>query len=446
MSMTQRHPPMSEAQHALFERACAQIDANRLKRLVADLVDIHSPTGAERPLAEFMRGHLAGMGLSASYQPITAQAGNVWGRLSGEGGGASLMLYAPLDTHLEANPADDVPWVGASMSRDMTVPASVRGDTVVGLGASNPKAMIAALTEAVNALVDAGARLPGDVLLACAGGGMPVVAPQRDHAGLSNGVMHLMTHGVTADFGLVLKPWDEVYYEHPGLCWFKVSVEGTLGYAGVPRGTPGFRSSILPAARLIEALEAWLPDYTAQHLSDQIEPQGWISGVRAGWPERPAFPSAVTEIYLDLRIGPQQTPAGMLAEFSVQMRDIMRRFPEIRARWEMIGSIPASRVDPDHWIVRSATRAWQHTHGGRPYPGAPRMSGQTDAAVMAKLGLPVVRLGFPWPGNAPQQTDCGEGLGGMGVVHVPDLIDPIKTVLYLIIDTCSRSRAEVGLT
>lgn len=449
MSEFQKTSALDAPRRALFERACQHIDAARLQRRLADIVDIHSPTGAEKPLAEFLREHLAAIGLHSACQPITPTSANVWGRLTGKGDGPSLMLYAPLDTHLEADASTDLPWAGPTLTSDMRVPGSVRGQTVVGLGASNPKCMIAALTEAVQALADAmretGEQLNGDLLLAFAGGGMPVCVPERAHSGLSSGVMHMLTHGVNADFGLVLKPWDEVYYEHPGLCWFRVSVEGTMGYAGVPRGTPGFRSSIAPAARVIDALEAWLPEYTARNATAQIAPQGWISAVRAGWPDKAAFPSAVTHLYLDLRTTPDQTPADVHAEFSAQMRHILRLHPEIKATWEMVASVPASSVEPDHWIVRSAVRAWEHTHDGRQYPGAPPMSGQTDAAVMGKLGLPVVRLGFPWPGNAPAQPDIGEGLGGMGVVHVPDLIDPIKTVLYLMIDTCSRTRGEVGL-
>ncbi|WP_322062909.1 acetylornithine deacetylase [Paraburkholderia sp. J63] len=445
MANTTTTPEFDTARQALFERACAQVKPARLRELLADLVGIHSPTGAERPICDFIAARLDAMGLAAAVQPVTADSANVHGRLAGRGDGPSVMLYAPIDTHLEADEREDLPWAGRALSADMKPQASVRGDTVVGLGASNPKGMAAALIEAVHALAEAAPELRGDLVLAFAGGGMPVRVAPRAHAGLSSGVMHLLTHGVSADFGVVLKPWDEIYYEHPGLCWFKVSVEGTMGYAGVPRGTPGFRSSIVPAACVIEQLEAWLPQYTRVHAAGQVEPQGWISAVRGGWPDRVAFPSAITEIYLDLRTTPAQTPADVLAEFSAQMREIARGVSEARIAWEMVASVPASRVDPDNWIVRSATRAWEHTHGGVRYPGAPRMSGQTDAAVMAKLGLPLVRVGYPWPGNAPAQPDCSEGLGGMGVMHVPDLLNAIKTVLYVVIDTCTRTRAQTGL-
>ena len=437
--------PVLDAQaRALFERACSLVNPERLQALLASLVDIHSPTGDERDICEFLADHLHTMGLQSAVQPITDTSSNVWGRLRGDGTGPSVMLYAPIDTHLEANDSD-LPWAGKQLTPDMRPEAIERGNTVVGLGASNPKGMAAALIEAVNALIDAEPSLKGDLMIAFAGGGMPVIVPERNHAGLSNGVMHLLTHGVTADYGVVLKPWDEVYYEHPGLCWFKVTVEGTMGYAGVPRGTPGFRSSVVPAATVIQAIEKWLPEYTSTQKSAQVAPEAWISAVRAGWPERPAFPSAVTEIYIDMRITPDQEPASVLAAFGKQMREIQKLVPDAPMDWEMYASVPGSRVDPENWIVRSALRAWQETHGNQPYPGAPPMSGQTDAAVMGKLGLKLVRVGYPWPGNAPAQPDCSEGLGGMGVQHVPDLLNAIQTILYVVIDTCSRLRSQTGL-
>ena len=91
--------------------------------------------------------------------------------------------------------------------------------------------------------------LKGDLFVAYAGGGMPVDLAASGNRGLSDGVSHLLTRGVHTDFALVMKPGNAVYYEEPGLCWFKVSVKGTMGYAGIPHGLPNFRSSITPAAK-----------------------------------------------------------------------------------------------------------------------------------------------------------------------------------------------------
>ena len=39
-----------------------------------------------------------------------------------------------------------------------------------------------------------------------------------------------------------------------------------------------------------------------------------------------------------------------------------------------------------------------------------------------------------------------EGLGGMGVIRVPDLEISVKEAIYTVIDSCTRTREEVGLT
>lgn len=436
--------PFNNSQRQYYEQACKKIDAGRLKQLVFDLTDIHSPTGNERQASEYLVAYMGRAGFKAHYQAVSEHSGNCVGRLPGSGAGASLLLYAPIDTHLEGEAASDVPWVGPRLREDMVPKAQIRGDSVIGLGASNPKSMIAALTEAAHCVREAGIPLQGDLIVASAGGGMPWVATGRNHAGISSGVMHMLSHGVTADMAVIFKPWCEVYYEHPGMAWFKVTVWGTMGYAGIPRGTPGFDSAIVPAAKLILELEEWLAAYPARHTSTQIKPEGWIAALRSGWPDKPAFPGAACEIYIDLRTNPDQKMAEVEAEFSGAMKDILARHDDIKADWEMTVSCQGSRTDPDHWIVQSALRSWEEIYR-KPYPGAALMSGQTDAATICQLGIPLARIGYPYIGEKDMPAEFAEGLGGMGVAHVPDLIDPIKQAIYIIIDSCCRPRQELNL-
>jgi len=426
-----------------FEQAAARIDAERLGDLIRGLTAIHSPTGAERAACEFLAGELRSAGMQVQLQALGEAGANCVGRLRGAGRGPVLMLYAPIDTHLEADPASELPWAGERLRADMRPEVRDEEGFIVGLGASNPKSMLATLVEACRAVIEAGVPLTGELLLATAGGGMPRFVPERGNAGISSGVAHLLARGVAPDFGIILKPWDEVYYEHPGMCWFKVTTKGTLGYAGIPRGVPGFRSAIVPAARVILELEQWLAEYPARHESAQVRPEGWISAVRAGWPERAAFPSAATEIHLDVRTNPDQTPAAVAAELDAVMRGICARHPDVQAEWEMTVSCQGSRCDPDHWIVGCATRAWEARHGRR-YGGAPKMAGQTDAATIGRLGIPLARLGYDWP-PAHMPARYAEGLGGMGVAWVPDLLGPCESIVHAIVDACTRSRAEVGL-
>lgn len=440
--MNEQHKLTGEREQ-WFKRACASIQKERLRQLNLDLVNIHSPTGAEKEASEFMTDYMKKIGMKSRYQEVNELSGNAIGELRGNGEGASMLLYAPIDTHLEGSEAD-VPMVGDELRDDMKPEGILRDDLVLGLGASNPKAMVATLAEAVNAVVDAGVPLKGDLTLAFAGGGMPSVVPERGHFGMSTGVSFMLTHGVTADFGIIFKPWYEVYHEHPGMCWFKVRVKGDLGYSGIPRGTPGFRSSIVPAATLIQELEEWLPEYTKQNTTEQIAPEGWIAAIESGWPNRPAFPSASTDLYIDMRCNPYQTTANVKHQFDTAMRKILARHPEIEAEWEMYGSCPGSYTPKDHWIVQSARAAWENQEG-KEYPGAAMLSGQTDAAIINKLGIPLVRVGYPWIGDAAVPEEFSSGLGGMGVSNIEDLIAPCENIIYSIIDSMTRDREELDI-
>jgi acetylornithine deacetylase/succinyl-diaminopimelate desuccinylase-like protein len=227
------------------------------------------------------------------------------------------------------------------------------------------------------------------------------------------------------------------------MCWFKISVRGTLGYAGIPRGTPGYRGSIVPAARLIEEIEAWIPTYTARNTAGEIAPEGQLSALRAGWPDQPAFPSATTEIYLDLRCNPRTSPAAVKAQFAAALDAIRASHPEIDFDFEMIGACPGGMTDPANWIIQSSRRGWERVHE-RAHGDPPKLSGQTDGALIRRLGIPCARIGFPSPPkHCP--AEFREGLGGMGVVSIADLIKTARAIIYAVVDTLTRPRDELGL-
>ncbi|GEL19850.1 aspartate/glutamate racemase family protein [Pseudonocardia asaccharolytica] len=373
--------PLSAEQQKWYD-AAARLDPDRMRELLVRLVNIPSPTGGERAAAEFLADHLCErVGLAAAYQPVSGLTGNAHGVHRGDGDGANLLLYAPLDTHIE--PDRDRRWVGRELRPDMVAEAHIDGDLVIGLGASNPKCMIAGLVEVAHATVEAGVPLRGDLALGFAGGGMPVITPHRDHYGCGTGVHHLLNRGLYPDMAVIMKPWFEVFPEEPGMAWFTVTVRGTYGYAG----TPGFRSSIVPAATVIQAIEAWLPRYAEANTSGWVRPDGWISAVRAGDPGTPAFPSAATEIYLDCRINPRTTPGEVRHQFARLIAAIRARHPEIELDWEMYGSMPGGATDPRHWIVQSCRRGWEQV-AGRPYVPGQLLGGQTDGTVLRQARRP----------------------------------------------------------
>ncbi|PKO80225.1 MAG: acetylornithine deacetylase [Betaproteobacteria bacterium HGW-Betaproteobacteria-13] len=441
--MTETTPvPFSAEQQQWYEQACARLDPERLKQLLFALTDIHSPTGAARAASEFMASHLSATGMNARYQPMTDDSGNVLAEYRGTGGGAALMLYAPIDTHLECDDAERS-WTGGQTEADMQPRAKMQDDWVFGLGASNPKAMVATLTEIATALIESGVPITGDLLLGMADGGMPVDVSARQHAGMSNGVLHMLNRGAAADFAVVMKPWNWVYHEEPGMGWFKLRVHGTLGYAGVPRGTPGFRSSVVPAAAVIEALEEWLIAYAERNTSGVVAPHGWISGIRSGDPERAAFPSAITELFFDVRINPRTSPAEVKAQFAEFVRDLQAKRPDLVLDWEMYGSVPGGTTDERNWVIQSAKRGWEHIEQ-RPHGTPDLLGGQTDGTALRRYGVPTARIGWPWPAEGSPEV-LAEGLGGMGATYIPDLMPCARKIMYIVIDTLTRTRSELGL-
>jgi len=92
--------PLSAEQEQWYSEACSRLDPERLKRLLLQLIDIPSPTGGERRASEFTAEYLKQtVGGRSYYQPINQDTGNAVAEIRGGGGGASLLLYAPIDTH-----------------------------------------------------------------------------------------------------------------------------------------------------------------------------------------------------------------------------------------------------------------------------------------------------------------------------------------------------------
>src|SRR5215831_943757 len=160
--------PLSHGQRGWLEQAISHIDEGRMRAFNCALTSIHSPTGEERTASEWMVQQMRELGVDAFYQPLDERSGNAVGQLKGTGGGPALLLYAPIDTHLRADPHEDVPWVGPELRPDMLPHGSIaaNGD-VIGLGSANPKGMITALTEAARCIRSAGVPLNGDVLGLC---------------------------------------------------------------------------------------------------------------------------------------------------------------------------------------------------------------------------------------------------------------------------------------
>ncbi|GAA4835249.1 M20/M25/M40 family metallo-hydrolase [Actinomycetospora corticicola] len=441
MSAPPRADTLSEQQRRWVADACTQLSADRMTELVVGMVDIPSPTGEEGPLAAWLADQLDTAGLAGRLQPLDDRQANAHGRLAGDGTGESLLLYAPIDTFTVGDPAEDVPWIGPDLRADMQPRARVRGDHVLGLGASNPKGHGAAVVAAAEAVAAAGIPLRGDLLVGLGAGGMPTNGRSarglvRRNTGQGVGCSYLLEQGVWADHAVIAKPGWAVAWEEVGLCWFEVRVRGAFSYVGSRHRMP-YRNAVAHAATVITALEEWFPSYAAAHTDGLVAPQGIVASVEGGWPRLASATSALARITVDLRTNPRSTPADVRHEFGAAIAAILARHPELDVDWEMTLAIPGTHTPPDAPVVRSAVAAWEDLEG-REHTPIVANSGATDANILRNRGLPTARIGMDRIGDdAPIPLDFP---AGMNVVDIREALRLSRHLVHTAVALCTRER------
>jgi len=195
-----------------------QIDRKYALETLGRLVRINSinPTlvpGApgEKEIATFIAESLRACGLAAEILEPAPGRTSVLGRLSGSGGGRSLMLNAHSDTVDVAGMAE--PFSGAT-----------RDGKLYGRGAYDMKGSLAACMAAAKALRDSGTRLRGDLLVAA------VADEEYASLGTSDMIARLIAHG-NVDGAIVTEPTGlEVCLAHKGYLWIEVETRGRAAH------------------------------------------------------------------------------------------------------------------------------------------------------------------------------------------------------------------------
>ena len=180
------------------------IDERRLVDLALRLVSTPSYTGSEQAAAELMRDELASLGLQVQWQQVEEGRANVLGTWPGAGGGPTLMFNGHLDTSYSGRE----PWLQGIPG--FQPEGFERDGRIYGLGISNMKGAVACYAEAVRALMAAGVRLRGDVMIAAVAGEIEKTqegeAQGAEFRGYAAGSRHLVSHGGAADMCILGEP------------------------------------------------------------------------------------------------------------------------------------------------------------------------------------------------------------------------------------------------
>jgi acetylornithine deacetylase/succinyl-diaminopimelate desuccinylase-like protein len=241
------------------------------------------------------------------------------------------------------------------------------------------------------------------------------------------------------DFAIVLKPGYSVVHEEVGYAWFRVTVRGAINYTGIRHKGP-YRNPIVMAARVIEHLEKWLPEFAASNTAGLVAPQGSINAIRAGSEDRLAFTPASAEVDIDLRVAPDSSPDEAESQLRNALEGLRETEPDLEYEITRLAEQPGTRTDPNSWIVRALVAAWEDLEGKTHEPVG-KGSGATDGAILRSRGIPTARIGLPMPATpSPYQGFS------MGVADEESMLRLATLLVHTLIDAGSRSRTEVGLT
>lgn len=432
-----RPSPLSARQLEWLGAAWAAIGADELRDLLKAIVDIPSPTGDEGELARWLVRTMGSAGLESTYQAIDDRQGNALGWLPGRRPGADLLLYAPLDTHITGSPEQDGRWVGPTRP-DLQPRATVEGDVVIGLGAENPKAFATCVLGAALAIRRAGIPLAGALRVGLGAGGMPTNEPassRRRNLGQGAGCSFMLERGFGAASAIIAKPGWAVAWEEVGLCWFRVTTRGRFNYTGIRHFRP-YRNPIVDMAVVVDALEAWFPQYSTANASGLVFPQGSIGAIEAGWPHKPAFVPASCDAYVDLRVSPRVGARDAHRQLSAALERVAVDHPGLEVTSEMILSIPGTSTPPESRVVRSTIAAWEAV-AGRPHEPPGRQSGATDANILRGRGIPTARVGLPPVAGLPYAGEFS-----MGVAHADALLQLTRVLVHAALDLCTERGGE----
>ncbi len=132
-----------------WEPILSAVDGEWLAEQTVALVGIPSVTMEEEAVCGCYEAQLRNLGLEVDVREVTPGRSNLYARISGLGGGPTLMLNG----HLDTIPIGNCP------------PCRREGDRIYGRGSTDMKGGMAAVLGAAKALLESRVRLKGDLLL-----------------------------------------------------------------------------------------------------------------------------------------------------------------------------------------------------------------------------------------------------------------------------------------
>ena len=381
-----------------WARIVERITDRQVLALEQAAIRIPSTTFEEGPLADHLANYMAEAGLDVEMMDVThpAKPGQTTrqpiGRLRGTGGGPSLMLNGHMDPGVEMSGWTVDPYG-----------AKFEDGWVWGMGAHDDKGGVVAAICAVEAIVRAGVRLRGDVLVT------PVVAHKLGGAG----TRALVARGVRADLAINM--------EHSALTIANVCVGIVMARIRTLSPELFFRYSAEAKARYMNPIEQQAE--IIRRVGPSLEPipaGGWLTFTPH--PELPGFPthtfdtihkehyyqknytgmsSRECELVFQLRTVPGQTLASVRADLERLLEDLRKDHPAFDYELTIPANGPADGWFQDpmetpraHPLVQALAEGHRLAAGTDAVVGGwGRLGNVGDGNILHAAGIPAVQYG-----------------------------------------------------
>ncbi len=389
--------------------------------MCCDLINIPSPTGAELNLAEYMRAAFQRLGLTVTWQQVEDARANVIGRLEGAGSGPCLMFNGHMDT---SNSGDEEFLTGIGYKPH----AVVKEGMIYGLGIYNMKGALACYLHAVKALLDAGIKVDGDIILGAVCGEIEKTQwgefQGKEYRGYGAGTHYLVSHGVLPDMCILGEPTDmKLVLEHAGSMWVRFGLTGNYVHSAFAPGKE-HQNAIRRMHQVLEEVMRWIQEWQEQ--ASWAGRPGFVNlgCVQAGHPWRASRTPERADLFLDVRVPPTMSMTDARRAAKRLFLSMKEKYPQYGLDFETYVSVPGATIDASHAMVQAIERNHQQVTGSSPERDTVLWC--SDASVLSRFDCPTLNYG---PSSGPRDHE-GEK------VAIKTLVDITKVYALTAAEIC----------
>jgi acetylornithine deacetylase len=410
----------------LAKAILSQIREDELVSMCCDVVNIPSPTGEELEMGRYMRHAFEEAGLTVSWQEVEDGRANVVGLWEGSANGKSVMFNGHMDT---SNTGREEYLTGIGYKAK----ASLKNGFIYGLGIYNMKGALVCYTQAVKALMRAGVKLEGDVLIAAVVGeiektqwGHEFVG--KEFRGYGVGTHHLVNHGVLPDMCILGEPTDlQLVLGHYGTVWVRISVHGHYVHTGFTRGKQD-QSSVYRMKEILPVVYDWITAWERKAVYDGQPGVVNVGCIRGGHPWRVSRTPERTDVFLDVRVPPTMPLKEVRISIKHLVLDLRKKYPEYGVEYETFVSVPGAEISKDHLLVKTIEACHQKVLGSPAKHST--VLWDSDASVLMRFGIETLNYG---PSSGPRDAE-GEK------VAVETLLNTTRIYALAVAEICGAHR------